>query len=125
MRAIFIVLAALLLTGCSMGRKSWGMATSADAFKVVLADPQSGSTVPELVAGGGCVAAVFAVPMEPGQTMSRHISYSRRRSLWNVFSSASASNVGCVYISGSDESAEETAKILEAFGRVVNGEADE
>jgi hypothetical protein len=125
MRYGIIILAALLLTGCSMGRKSWGMATSADAFKVVLADPQNGNAVPELVAGGGCVAAVFAVPMEEGQAMSRHISYSRRRSLWNVFSSASASNVGCVYISGSDESPEQTARILEAFGKIVNGESDE
>lgn len=117
---ILVILSCLLLVGCSVGRKSWGLSSSADAFKVVMVDPSNGSSAPEIVAGGGCFSAIFAVPYEDKDNMATHIAYSRRRSIWNIFSSASASNISIVYISGSKETPDETAKILDAFGRIVN-----
>lgn len=118
----FVGFVAFALCGCSMSQKSWGMAGSADAFDVTGFNPQSGVVSPSVVAGGGCFATVFALPYEDGKQVATHISYARRRSLWNIFSSLSASNVSCVYIAGTGETPEQTEKILSAFAKVVNEE---
>jgi hypothetical protein len=105
-----------------MGRKSWALSSSADAFKVKMVDPESGSPSPEIVAGGGCLATVFALPYDKEQRVATHFSYSRRRSFWNIFNSASASNVAIIYISGSDEKPADSEKIIKALTNLVGTE---
>lgn len=113
------IIGMILMQGCSSD-KSWGAAGSADAFDLTVSNPQSGVMTPSLVAGGGCFSVLFIKEYEKDAQYPRAISYSRRRSLWNVFSSASASNVSCVYISSSGETPAQTAEILRAFAEIVN-----
>jgi len=122
---VIIVLLLFLCSGCSLGRKSWGTATSADAFKVVMADPQSGNAVPELIAGGGSHAMLFQTSYESDKKYPTMFSYARRKSMWGMFSGSGSGNVTCVYIAGSGESPTETVKILEALSKVINAKDKE
>ncbi len=120
-KLFLLVLVPFFLAGCSIGRKSWGMATSADAFKVVLADPQSGNAVPEIIAGGGSHSIAFQTAYADGKNYPTMFVFSRRNSLWGIFTSdILGSNVSSVYIAGSDETPEDTVKIINALSKVVN-----
>lgn len=114
---------AVLVGGCSLGRKSWGMAGSADAFKIVFVDPAaSGGVAPELIAGGGCFASVFALPYSPGDNYPTMISFSRRKSMWGVFNSSDSGNMALVYVAGTKESPADTVAILTALKKVIDNE---
>jgi hypothetical protein len=123
MRDIGIILALLLmlalLSGCSIGKKSWGMAGSADAFKVVMTDAKNQSMSPEIVAGGGCYASLFALPYSSTDNIPTMIAYSKRKSMWGFFDSMDTGNIAFVYISGSKENPEETIKILNAISKIT------
>ena len=112
----------LMLAGCSsVATKSWGMASSSDAFRALFIDPAGGKSAPELIAGGGCVSMLFMKPFGENK-IATGIAYSRRKSMWGMFSGSNVMNVSIVYISGSDETPEQTIKILKAFSKVVNSE---
>lgn len=116
-----LLLVMVLMTGCSLGQKSWGMANSCDAFKVVIADPQSSSIAPEIIAGGGVNTMCFQKPFPLEEKVPSMFAYSRRKSMWGMFSGSTwAGNVSAVYISGSAETPEDTIKILEKLSKIVN-----
>jgi len=125
MKSLFIgicLLSVIVLSGCSsIAPKSWGVASSSDAFKAVLFDPAgSASSAPELIAGGGCVSMLFMCPYGKDEIVPVGISYSKRLSMWGMFSGNNSGNISMLYISGSKETPEQTIKILEAFAKVVN-----
>lgn len=121
MLIICMVLAAIL-TGCGLPSKSWGTAGSADAFKFTITEGQTGSITPELVAGGGAHAMLFQKPYEGADTAyPTMVAYSRRKSMWGLFSGdVGSGNVSFLYIAGSRETPEQTAKILEGVAKIVN-----
>lgn len=121
MMLICVVTCLVISSGCSIGRKSWGVATSVDAFRVVLADPKNASVVPEVIAGGGSHCMLFQTAYEKDANYPPMFSYSRRKSLWGIFSSdMNSSNVSCLYIAGAGESPSDTVKIINALAKVVN-----
>lgn len=123
MKYFFIVLTCLLLVGCGLPRKSWGTAGSADAFKFTITESQTGSLTPELVAGGGAHAMLFQKAYSAEEVYPSMFAYSRRKSMWGMFSgNVGAGNVSCVYITGSNETPEQTLKILEKLDSLVNSQ---
>ena len=118
---ISISLVFLMLNGCSVGRKTWGIAGSADAFKVSISDPESGNYVPEIIAGGGAHAMAFQATYDAGKVYPTAFAFSKRKSLWGLFSSdTSSGNVSVVYIAGSQESPENTVRILKILEKLCN-----
>ena len=121
MKLVMIVLGLVMLTGCSIAQKSWASAGSCDAFKVVISDAQSGNPVPTIIAGGGAHCMGFQKPFKQDEKVPPIITYSRRKSMWGLFSSdINAGNVSFVYIAGSEEKPEDTYKILLGVAKVVN-----
>lgn len=124
--ALFLpVFLLVLVSGCSsIATKSWGSAGSSDAFRIVTIDPVNGTGSPEITAGGGAHVLLFAKPYKANskEIVPTMIGYARRISLWSIFAGdTSAGNVTCLYIAGSQETPDQTAKILEAYSKVVNG----
>lgn len=109
------------VSGCTIGKKSWAIANSADAFKISISDPQSGNIVPEIIAGGGANTMIFQLPYEAEKSYPGMFAYSRRKSLWGIFAGDTWSgNASIVYISGSKESPSDTIKILEKIAKIIN-----
>ena len=119
-KLLLIIPLVCLLTGCSIGRKSWGMAMSADAFRVIMGDPRNGGIAPEVNAGGGSWAGAFQTSYDDGRNYPTMISYARRKSMWGCFSSADSGNISFIYIAGSNETPEQTVEIINAFAGAVN-----
>ncbi len=116
-----LILVACLFSGCSIAPKSWGIAASSDAFKITPSNLNSGNPTLEIVAGGGCMAAAFQKGRDPKEKAPTIFSYSRRRSMWGMFSGGlGATNVSIVYIAGTDETPEDTLKILKGFNKIIN-----
>ena len=115
MYKILIISMLFLLVGCtSISKKSWGSAGSTDAFDVKTSyDPKSGSVTPEIVAGGGSHVMMFALPRQQKEQYPTMFGYSSRLSLWGLFGGTQAGNVSFLYISGSNETPEQTIKILD------------
>lgn len=115
-----IVILCGIMTGCSLGRKTWGGATSVDAFKIKIPSTDGQSAI-ELNAGGGTNCTAFQATRKEGEKVSRVMQFSRRASFWDLFSSdISSGNVSFNYFSGDDESPEETKIILDGVANVVN-----
>lgn len=110
-----------VLTGCGLPKKSWGSAGSADAFKFTITEGQTGSLTPELVAGGGAHAMLFQKAYDEGIDYPTMVAYSRRKSMWGLFSGdVGSGNVSFLYIAGSKETPEQTAEILAGVSKIVN-----
>lgn len=123
---ISLCLVAVLFSGCALGSKSWGSAGSTDAFKITPSDMQSGNYAPTIVAGGGAHAMAFQKAYDAGLDYPTIFTYSRRKSMWGVFSGDTGSaNISIVYIAGSKETSEDTIKILNSFAGVVNPPKDQ
>lgn len=118
---LLLLLLSLIAGGCgSIGDKSWGTAGSSDAFKAQFVETQTGTLMPQLVAGGGCYALLFQRSYMTGAIYPTMVSYSRRKSMWGMFSGSSTGNVAFVYIAGSGETPEQTTANLEAIANIVN-----
>lgn len=122
MKTIFFIFLCVVITGCSsLEQKSWTIASSADAFKISVADSKNGNFTPEIIAGGGANAAAFQKAYSKDERATPVISYSRRFSLWGIFKRDTHSgNVSFSYIGGSDESPDQTAEILRGVSGIVN-----
>ena len=119
--SIIILCVCLLFSGCGIAQKSWGAANSVDAFKIITTDPSTGTIAPTILAGGGVSAMLFSLPYNNNETTSSMFAYSRRKSMWGIFSSdVNAGNVSIVYISGSKETPDDTIRILEKLEKIVN-----
>jgi len=117
---LLLCISCIILSGCSIGSKSWASAGSCDAFKITPSDIQSGNYAPSIVVGGGAHAMAFQKAYEPGKDYPTIFTYARRKSLWGMFSGdTSSANVSIVYIAGSKETPQETIKILQSFGPIV------
>lgn len=120
---LLLCLLSMTVSGCAISEKSWGTAGSYDAFKFTVTEGQTGSLTPELVAGGGAHVMLFQRSYMQGTEYPAMVGYSRRKSMWGLFSNdIGAGNVSFIYIAGSGEKPEQTAKILEAIAKVVNDE---
>ena len=118
------LLMVVLLSGCALGDKSWASAGSADAFKLTITEGQTGSLTPELMAGGGAHVMLFQRSYMQGAEYPTMVGYSRRKSMWGLFSGdVGSGNVSFSYIAGTGETPEQTAKILEAISKIVNDDS--
>jgi len=119
--AMVLLFAMLFLAGCN-SVTSWGTAGSADAFEANSGvSAITGTPTPSVSAGGGTHVMLFTRPFENGLSTPTAIGYSRRKSLWGLFSGETASgNVSFLYIAGSAETPKDTQAILEAIAEVVN-----
>jgi len=117
---VAVVLLASLFTGCSLGRKTWGNASSVDAFRIKTPSTD-GQALFEINAGGGTSCSAFQAPRAQEETVSRVVLYSRRVSFWQLFTSdnVSSGNVSFIYISGDDESPADTSSILNGIADIV------
>lgn len=120
---LLMVLLSLIASGCALGDKSWASAGSADAFKLTITEGQTGSLTPELMAGGGAHVMLFQRSYMQGAEYPTMVGYSRRKSMWGLFSGdVGSGNVSFSYIAGTGETPDQTAKILEAIAKIVNDE---
>jgi len=113
-----------LLVGCttSIKEKSWVSASSVDAFKITVSDVQGAQLAPCIIAGGGSHAIGFQKAHKKGETVSRMMGYSRRKSFWSLFSSdkSTSGNVSFFYIGEPGETPKQSASIINAASKVVN-----
>ena len=123
MKNVWLLILCVLISGCALADKSWGTAGSSDAFKFTITESQTGSVTPELVAGGEAHVMLFQRAQAEGTSYPTMVGYSRRKSMWGWLTGDSGSgNVAFIYIAGTGETPEQTAKILEAISKVVNQE---
>lgn len=66
---------------------------------------------------------VFSKPYKTKENVPTIITYSRRESMWGLFSGGvGAGNVSFIYVAGSKETPIDTIAILNAAAKVVNDE---
>lgn len=119
---VFLGFALLSSVGCaSIREKSHGGAASSDAFKITPSNLNSGNPSLEIVAGGGTFAWVFQKAYDAWDKVSTMISFSRRKSLWGLFSGdTSATNVSLVFCAGNDLTFEQQMLLLDKIDNIVN-----
>ena len=121
-KILSLLVVVLVFTSCSsIGKKSWGSVGSSDAFDIKTSyDPKTGSVTPEIVAGGGTHVMLFALPMDKDKQYPTMWGYSSRQSLWGIFGGTQTGNISMMYVSGSNETPEQTIQILDKIKSIVN-----